>query len=60
MIDYFEQLSQEEQEVTTEVIQILYRRHFCWRGSMTKGRGACVCAGVSDMQQASGILKGIL
>ena len=28
MIDYFEQLSQEEQEVITEVIQILYRQTF--------------------------------
>lgn len=28
MIEYFEQLSQEEQEEITEVIQILYRQTF--------------------------------
>ena len=37
MIEYFEQLTQEEQEDLTDVIRLLYR-HFFWRGSLTSVR----------------------
>lgn len=39
MIDYFEQLSQEEQEVITEVIQILYRQTFLLERKYDKRSG---------------------
>ena len=39
MIDYFEQLSQEEQEDITEVIQILYRQTFLLERKYDKRSG---------------------
>ena len=39
MIDYFEQLSQEEQEDITEVIQILYRQTFLLERKYDKKSG---------------------
>lgn len=35
MIEYFEQLTQEEQEDLTDVIRLLYRQTFLLRGSLT-------------------------
>ena len=42
MIDYFEQLSQEEQEEITEVIQILYRQTFVLERKFDKRQGRMV------------------
>lgn len=38
MIEYFEQLTQEEQEDLTDVIGFSIDRHFFWRGSLTSVR----------------------
>lgn len=42
MIEYFEQLSQEEQEEITEVIQILYRQTFVLERKFDKRQGRMV------------------
>lgn len=42
MIEYFEQLSQEEQEEITEVIQILYRQTFALERKFDKRQGRMV------------------
>lgn len=42
MIEYFEQLSQEEQEEITEVIQILYRQTFVLERKFDKRQGCMV------------------
>lgn len=42
MIEYFEQLSQEEQEEITEVIQILYRQTFVMERKFDKRQGRMV------------------
>lgn len=42
MIEYFEQLSQEEQEEITEVIQILYRQSFVLERKFDKRQGRMV------------------
>ena len=39
MIDYFEQLMQEEQEAVTEVIQLLYRQTFLLERKFDKRSG---------------------
>ena len=40
MIEYYEQLTQEEQEGVGESIRTLYRQTFILEKSMTRGRGA--------------------
>lgn len=41
MIDYYEQLTQEEKEEVTEVIQTLYRQTFLLERKFDKRAGRC-------------------
>ena len=60
MIEYFEQLSQEEQEEITEVIQILYRQTFVLERKFDKRQGRMVPVRISCVEQTSGIYPCLL
>ena len=59
MIEYYEQLSEEEQDDIKHVIQNYIVRPFFWNENLKNGPGGCSGQGVPCMQQAQGISGGI-
>lgn len=57
MIDYYEQLTQEEKEEVTEVIQTLYRQTFLLERKFDNVRAGCSIQRIPHLHEASGIFK---